>query len=76
MIGQYARHGVEKAKAVYYLIGEDKPELAIQCGASTADVHYLDNCFADFWFWADIKKYGSYMAEKYENEILKFRKVG
>ena len=76
VIGQYARHGVEKAEAVYYLIREDMPELAIQCGSSTAAVHYLDNNFADFWFWADVQKYGCLMVERYENEVLKIRKVG
>ena len=76
VIGQYTRHGADKAKVVYYLIGEDVPDLAVRCGSSTAAVHYLDNSFADFWFWADVQKYGCLMVERYENEVIKYRKVG
>lgn len=76
VMAQYTPHGVDNARAVYYLFREDNPDLAIQCGASTAAVHYLDNNFADFWFWAEVQRYGSKMAERYENEIMKIRKVG
>ena len=76
VMGQYAPHGVDKARAVYYIMSEEHPELAIQCGASTASAHYLNNSFADFWFWSDVQKYGSLMAERYDSEVLKYRKVG
>ena len=76
IIGQYTYHCGDNAKAVYYVIGETTPELAIQCGNSSAGVHYLDNYFIDYWFWIDVQKYGIEMTDKYDSEILKYRKVG
>lgn len=76
VMAQFSHYRGNTAKADYYLIREDNPDLAIQCGSILANAHFLDSGFVDHWFWAGVQRYGSIMTEKYDKEVMKYRKVG
>lgn len=76
ILAEYCYVGTGDAQATYYVIGEEKSDVAILCGCSVAKGIVMDTKFVNDWFWMEVNTHAGEMICKYENLVRQYRKVG